>query len=119
MDESLSAALANQGWEIVHAQRVPGRSAELFDPTELGLRKASTRLLAANELRLYGHQKEAVRLAGEGTNVVLTTATASGKTLAFQLAALEHLQSDPYANVLALLDCSGFHRHLRRVDFSR
>ena len=102
MDELLSTALASQGWQIVHTQKVPGRAAELFDPTELGLRKASTRLLSGNGLRLYGHQKEAVRLAEQGRNVVLTTATASGKTLAFQLAALEYLQADPSANVLAL-----------------
>lgn len=102
MDDRLSSALATQGWHTVDTEQVPGRSAQYFEPEDLRLGKASSRLLSGKALKLYGHQKEAIRLAGEGRNVVLTTATASGKTLAFQVAALEYLQADPTANVLAL-----------------
>jgi DEAD/DEAH box helicase domain-containing protein len=101
MGDKLSDILASLGWATSHTQQVPGRSERVFDPDDLHLGMAASRLLAAGKVKLYGHQKEAIRLAGEGKNVVLTTATASGKTLAFQIAALEYLQSDAAATVLA------------------
>jgi DEAD/DEAH box helicase domain-containing protein len=42
--------------------------------------------LVKNKLNLYTHQAEALNLIHEGKNVVITTATASGKTLIFTLA---------------------------------
>jgi DEAD/DEAH box helicase domain-containing protein len=52
--------------------------------------------------RLYVHQREAIDAIGSGENVLLTTGTASGKSLAYQLPALARQLQDPAATVLAL-----------------
>jgi DEAD/DEAH box helicase domain-containing protein len=51
---------------------------------------------------LWRHQVEAAQLAHEGSNVVVATGTASGKSLAYQLPALTRLAEDPRACVLYL-----------------
>lgn len=45
--------------------------------------------------QLYSHQAEMFELAQEGKNVVITTATASGKTLGFLLPVLQEILKDP------------------------
>ncbi|MFW6181932.1 MAG: DEAD/DEAH box helicase, partial [Spirochaetota bacterium] len=47
--------------------------------------------------RLYTHQAEAYRAVKQGRHVVLTTPTASGKSLAYNLPVLEGLLADPDA----------------------
>jgi DEAD/DEAH box helicase domain-containing protein len=63
------------------------------------------RVLAALERagieQLYAHQEEALRAAFAGPTIV-TTGTASGKSLCFQLPTLEVLTSDPAARALYL-----------------
>jgi DEAD/DEAH box helicase domain-containing protein len=49
---------------------------------------------------LWTHQSEALRQFESGANVVISTGTASGKSLAFQAAALRLLEEDPNAAVL-------------------
>ncbi len=51
---------------------------------------------------LYSHQAEACRIALGGGSVILSTATASGKTLAFTLPVLHELATDPDACALFL-----------------
>lgn len=51
---------------------------------------------------LYQHQADAIAKARQGRNVVLQAPTASGKTLAFQIAMLETLLSDPAARALMI-----------------
>jgi DEAD/DEAH box helicase domain-containing protein len=50
---------------------------------------------------LYGHQNEALGEAGQG-NVIVTSGTASGKSLSFNLPVLERLAIDPKARALYL-----------------
>lgn len=50
---------------------------------------------------LYVHQLEALRAAGRG-NVIVTTGTASGKSLAFNLPVLSGLLGDPHRRALYL-----------------
>src|SRR5574342_958514 len=45
--------------------------------------------------RLYSHQAEAIGLAREGKHVVVSTGTASGKSLAYHLPILERLLLEP------------------------
>lgn len=56
--------------------------------------------LAARGIRLYTHQAEVAQKVRAGKNVVLTTATASGKSLAFTLPVLEKLCLDENATAL-------------------
>src|SRR5439155_10804625 len=51
---------------------------------------------------LYGHQAEAWEAAARGEHVIVTTGTASGKTLAFNLPVLDALARDPKARALYL-----------------
>lgn len=51
--------------------------------------------------RLYSHQAEAFQAAASG-NVILTTATASGKSLAFNLPVLNTIAADPKSRALYL-----------------
>ena len=50
----------------------------------------------------WSHQFEAAELAHAGRNVVVSTGTASGKSLAYQLPVLNALATDPRARVLYL-----------------
>jgi len=52
--------------------------------------------------RLYAHQTSAVEAARAGSNVLVVTPTASGKTLAFSLPILESLLSNPESSALLL-----------------
>lgn len=53
-------------------------------------------------IRLYSHQCEAINHVRAGKNVVLTTSTASGKTLAFNIPVFSDLESHPDARALYL-----------------
>jgi DEAD/DEAH box helicase domain-containing protein len=52
--------------------------------------------------RLYSHQRQAIRAAMLGRNLVIATPTASGKSLCFHLPVLHALQGDPEARALYL-----------------
>ncbi|MHB8793412.1 MAG: DEAD/DEAH box helicase [Thermoleophilia bacterium] len=52
--------------------------------------------------RLYSHQARALELAEAGKNVVVTTASASGKSLCFNLPVLNRLAADSKARALYL-----------------
>jgi DEAD/DEAH box helicase domain-containing protein len=58
--------------------------------------------LGQHQIRLYTHQCEAINCIRSGKNVIITTPTASGKTLAFNLPVFERLASDPEARALYL-----------------
>lgn len=58
--------------------------------------------LEQNAIRLYSHQCEAINAARAGKNVILTTPTASGKTLAFNIPVFEVFASDKDARALYL-----------------
>jgi len=50
--------------------------------------------------RLYSHQAEAIKHIRNGENTVITTPTASGKTMIFNIAVLEEIENNPSANGL-------------------
>ncbi len=58
--------------------------------------------LVQNGIRLYTHQCEAINLVRAGKNVILTTPTASDKTLAFNIPVFSALEIDPDARALYL-----------------
>ena len=58
-------------------------------------------LVQAGIDRLYAHQAQALECAWAGTTIV-TTGTASGKSLCFQLPTLETLLADPHARAIYL-----------------
>ena len=77
------------GGEIVHHVHLPGTPplfAELDPPLPAGL---ASSLSAGGVPRLWSHQAEAIAAVRRGENVLVTTPTASGKSLVFQVPALE------------------------------
>jgi len=52
--------------------------------------------------RLYAHQREALAAAGRGAHLVITSGTASGKSLAFNLPVLDGIARDPKRRALYL-----------------
>ncbi|HWF52946.1 MAG TPA: DEAD/DEAH box helicase [Solirubrobacteraceae bacterium] len=86
---------------VVHQDVYRARSARLVSvPDDLDPR-VLTALERAGIDALYSHQEAALRAAFAGPTIV-TTGTASGKSLCFQLPTLEVLSSDPRARALYL-----------------
>ncbi len=56
--------------------------------------------LAANNIKLYEHQCIAIKNILEGNNIIISTSTASGKTLAFNLPIVQTLQTNTSATAL-------------------
>ena len=72
----------------IYAKTVEVQKA-IYSPYPEQLNPELAKFLKADGIpELYCHQAEMFRLAMEGRNVVLTTATASGKTLGFLLPVL-------------------------------
>jgi DEAD/DEAH box helicase domain-containing protein len=90
------------GDEIAYVGTEPAREARLAPlPDELHPRVCEA--LAAQRIdELYTHQRAAWDAAQRGEHVVVTTGTASGKTLAFNLPVLDALARDPALRALYL-----------------
>jgi DEAD/DEAH box helicase domain-containing protein len=87
---------------LVHVEQLAAREAafgELNRPLppllEAALKRRGIR-------QLYSHQAEAINALRDGHNVALVTATASGKTMAFNLPVLETILKEPQATALYL-----------------
>ena len=73
-----------------------------FGTLEVPLKDTLESYLDQHRIRLYSHQCEAINRIRTGKNVIITTPTASGKTLAFNLPVFERLESDTEARALYL-----------------
>ena len=91
-----------EGEEIAYAGIEPAREPKLEPlPDDLDPRLASA-LVATGVTALYRHQAEAWEAARRGENVVVTTGTASGKSLAFNLPVLDEIVREPKTRALYL-----------------
>jgi DEAD/DEAH box helicase domain-containing protein len=90
------------GEEIAYSGIEPSREPVLEPlPDHLDPRVASA-LVANGVTALYRHQAETWEAAQRGENVVVTTGTASGKSLAFNLPVLDTIARDPKTRALYL-----------------
>ncbi|MFA6226460.1 MAG: DEAD/DEAH box helicase [Methanoregula sp.] len=86
---------------VVHTRIIepePPRYGTLDTP----LSDCITSYLDQNGIRLYTHQCDAINRIRAGKNVIITTPTASGKTLAFNIPVFTALSADPDARALYL-----------------
>ncbi|MBD3190270.1 MAG: DEAD/DEAH box helicase [Candidatus Heimdallarchaeota archaeon] len=86
---------------IEHIQILPEKKAaygQLASPLPPKLQK----YLQIKQIKLYQHQCEAIEYLRKGKNIIITTPTASGKTLAFNLPIFEQLSQEPQATALYL-----------------
>ena len=101
---ALAASWADllEGEEIAYSGLEPSREPTLEPlPDDLDPRVASA-LVATGVTALYRHQAEAWETAKRGENVVVTTGTASGKSLAFNLPVLDAIARDPKTRAIYL-----------------
>jgi DEAD/DEAH box helicase domain-containing protein len=93
---------ASTGRCITASRHFPARPAVLASfPSSLDPRIAEA-LRARGIENLYSHQARAWELVEQGKNVVVVTPTASGKTLCYNLPALQSLIERPEARILYL-----------------
>ncbi len=85
----------------VHTE-VTGPVPPVYGTLNVPLGGALESYLEQHRIRLYSHQCDAVNRIRSGKNVIITTPTASGKTLAFNLPVFEELESDAGARALYL-----------------
>jgi len=91
-----------QGVELAHLTTAPARAARTAPFPDV-LNPALRDALARRGIeQLYAHQAEAYDEARAGNHVIVTTGTASGKTLAFNLPVLDTLAADPKCRALYL-----------------
>ncbi len=91
-----------EGEEVAYSGVEPAREPKLEAlPGDLDPRVASA-LVATGVTALYRHQAEAWEAARRGENVVVTTGTASGKSLAFNLPVLDEIAREPKTRALYL-----------------
>ena len=82
---------SNSGWNLVHHEILPAANPQ-FEAIPANVEPRVSRLILGSGIDLlYSHQANAAQLALDGRNVVLSTSTASGKTLAYQIPVLDRL----------------------------
>ncbi|MCI9073069.1 MAG: DEAD/DEAH box helicase [Lachnospiraceae bacterium] len=85
---------------VVFSRRMPAKTAEYEEYPAALLPELAEYLRARGIERLYSHQAQMFELALRGENVVITTSTASGKTLGFLLPVLQEILRNPGARAL-------------------
>jgi len=85
-----------------HVAEIGARRAELRDWPSWAAPDVLAALRGRGISAAWSHQVEAAELAHAGQHVVVSTGTASGKSLAFQLPIMDALARDPRARVLYL-----------------
>jgi DEAD/DEAH box helicase domain-containing protein len=102
-EEFIRDARASDNYEgqIVHVEEI-GERPPSFDDVNHILHPTLRGYLDSHKIRLYSHQARAIDLALDGENVIITTPTASGKTLAFNVPVFESLLQDKKATALYL-----------------
>lgn len=87
---------------LLHVAEIPARRAEPADWPDWVHPEVVGALRGHGIATLWSHQVEAAELAHSGRDVVISTGTASGKSLAFQVPILDALTRDPRARALYL-----------------
>ncbi len=86
--------------QVVHVERLPARPPR-YGRLERPLPAPLTQALSRRGIgELYTHQAQAVSAVRRGENVVVSTSTASGKTLCYNLPVLEAMLKDRHARAL-------------------
>src|SRR4030042_5607445 len=88
--------------KIVHIQPIPPRDSTIGELDEPFHPVLQSRLEFSGISSLYTHQARAVNAARHGNNVMVATASASGKTLCYNLVVLEAILKDPSSRALYL-----------------
>lgn len=88
--------------QIAHVEPLPAKEARLADPAQPLAPALAAALAERGVARLYAHQAAALDAARAGGHIGVVTATASGKTLCYQLPSVESILADPQSRALLL-----------------
>ena len=113
----LDDLLAEEGVRerLVHMEPVPARDPDTAPFSDLPS-PIPERLALLGIDGLYPHQREGLRLLGEGRNVIVATGTASGKTLVYDLAFAKAVLEEPKSTALFLFPTKALARdQLRQI----
>lgn len=84
--------------KIAHVETIPAKKASFKKVDNLNEKLID--YLDLNEIKLYHHQADTYKHVKDGKNVIITTPTASGKTLAFNLPIIDTLIENKNATAL-------------------
>ena len=107
MNETLRDLLHGDEFTVVESFELPGRPAEfapvprfLFD-SRIGIHlNRRLRRAGSEKSGLWTHQARALEALGRGENVVISTGTASGKSLVFRAFALHKALLEPHSRII-------------------
>ena len=95
---------------MVHHELLP-KIDPIFEKSPQRVHSLVQDLIKSTEIKsYYRHQAEAIEKAAEGANVALSTSTSSGKTLCYQVPALDRLIRDPQSHALMLFPLKALER---------
>ncbi|MFH0957576.1 MAG: DEAD/DEAH box helicase [Pseudomonadota bacterium] len=101
---------ADLKWVVVHHELLPEK-APSFKKTPRRLHLSVQELIDSVGIEsLYCHQVDAIEKALQRENVALSTSTSSGKTLCYQIPALDRLVREPDSHVLMLFPLKALER---------
>ena len=102
--------------QIAHVEMLPPRAARFAEPAQPLHPVLAAALVARGITRLYAHQAAALDTTRSGEHMGVVTATASGKTLCYQLPALEAILAEPSSRALLLFPTKALaHDQLRSL----
>jgi DEAD/DEAH box helicase domain-containing protein len=101
---------SGRNWDVVHHELLP-KIDPIFEKSPQRVHILVQDLIKSTEIKsYYRHQAEAIEKAAEGANVALSTSTSSGKTLCYQVPALDLLIRDPQSHALMLFPLKALER---------
>lgn len=98
---------------IAHIETIPAKKVSYKKVDNLNERIIG--YLDSKDVKLYNHQAETYAAIKEGENVIITTPTASGKTLAFNLPIMETMIEDKDATALYIYPAKALSNDQLRV----
>ncbi|WP_041354012.1 DEAD/DEAH box helicase [Nitratiruptor sp. SB155-2] len=94
---------AHDNWKIVKKLVKEAKKGEYFSISDLNLSNETELYLKKNFSKgIYGHQKKAIELFQKKQNICITTSTASGKSLIFQVCSLETIHKNINSKIMAI-----------------
>jgi DEAD/DEAH box helicase domain-containing protein len=86
--------------KIAHLEYIPPEEADYRDFKSLLSNSLKSALQSMGIEKLYSHQAEAINLIKKRNNVLISTPTASGKTLIYNICVFEAILKDPSARAI-------------------
>lgn len=110
-ENKVSSYIENIGFHICQKRTEPAREARFSSYDNASFSKRSKDFLKSKNISaLWTHQLNAIVESKKGNNVCITTSTSSGKTEIFQVSAIEVLEKNPKAKVLAVYPMKALNR---------